>query len=161
MTAKPPVRKQPVRQQAKQPMKRETKQEIAADAWRRMFSFFMNTRAQRNRALEKFNLTPNDARALHSLDTEQGRPMRALAEEWGCDASNATGMVDRLEKRGLAERRTVAADRRVKMVVLTRLGLQTRTAFRRELYEPPPELMTLSRSELQVFRDAMTQLPKA
>jgi DNA-binding MarR family transcriptional regulator len=165
MTAKPPTRKrpsrQPVRKPAKQIVKRETKQEIAADAWRRMFSFFINTRAQRNRALEKFNLTPNDARALHSLDAEEGRPMSALAEEWGCDASNATGMVDRLEKQGLAERRTVATDRRVKLVVLTVLGLKTRTAFRQELYEPPPELLALSRAELEVFRDAMAQLPQA
>lgn len=153
MTAKPPGRKQSA--------KRETKEEIAADAWRRMFSFFISTRAQRNRALEKFNLTPNDARALHSLDAEEGRPMRELAEEWGCDASNATGMVDRLEKQGLAERRSVATDRRVKLVVLTKLGLQTRTAFQRALYEPPPELMTLSRSELAAFRDAVAQLPEA
>ena len=153
MTLKPPGRKQSA--------KRETKEEIAADAWRRMFSFFIGTRAQRNRALEKFNLTPNDARALHSLDAEEGRPMRELAEEWGCDASNATGMVDRLEKQGLAERRGVTTDRRVKLVVLTRLGLQTRTAFQRTLYEPPPELMTLSRSELAAFRDAVAQLPEA
>jgi hypothetical protein len=41
------------------------------------------------------------------------------------------------------------------------LGLKTRTAFRQELYEPPPELLALSRTELEVFRDAMAQLPQA
>lgn len=31
-------------------------------------------------------------------------PMRALAELLGCDASNVTGIVDRLEARGLVRR---------------------------------------------------------
>jgi len=152
MTARAPARKQSAR--------RETRQEIATDAWRRMFSFFISTRAQRDSALEKFNLTPNDARALQSLDAATGRPMRELAAEWGCDASNATGMVDRLEKQGLAERRTIATDRRVKLVVLTRRGLQTRTALREALYKPPAELMSLSRSELEAFRNAVATLSR-
>ena len=33
--------------------------------------------------------------------------MGSLSEEWGCDASYATSVVDRLESRGLAERRAV------------------------------------------------------
>ena len=53
--------------------------------------------------------------------------MRALADEWECDASNATWMVDRLEKLGLAERRAVAEDRRIKQVILTAKGLRVRT----------------------------------
>jgi DNA-binding MarR family transcriptional regulator len=48
--------------------------------------------------------------------------MRALAREWRCDASTATWIVDRLEGKGLAERRAHATDRRVKLVVLTPRG---------------------------------------
>jgi DNA-binding MarR family transcriptional regulator len=48
--------------------------------------------------------------------------MGTAAEALGCDASNLTGIVDRLEKRGLVERRTVATDRRVKELVLTEAG---------------------------------------
>jgi hypothetical protein len=44
--------------------------------------------------------------------------MKSLADEWRCDASNATWIVDRLEKLGLAERKTVPHGRRVKLVVL-------------------------------------------
>ena len=143
----------------KQPGSRESKKEIAADAWHRMFAFFIKTRAQRDHALERFGLTPNDARALHALDVTEGRPMRALAEAWGCDASNATGMIDRLETRGLAERRTIATDRRVKLVVLTKLGAKTRVSLQQALFEPPLELLKLSRADLEAFRDAMTRLP--
>jgi DNA-binding MarR family transcriptional regulator len=152
MTAKSPTSKQPV--------SHDNKKTIAADAWRLMFSFFISTRAQRNQILEQFSLTPNDARALHSLDADQGQPMRALAEEWGCDASNATGMVDRLEEKGLAERRTTETDRRVKLVVLTPLGLETRTGLQQAMNDPPPELMQLSHADLEAFRNAMARLPQ-
>src|ERR1700730_18263222 len=87
---------------------------LAADAWKRMFDFFMRTGVQRGRGLAKMGLTPNDARALSALDVPEGRTMRSLADEWGCDASNATWIVDRLEKRGFAERQAIAGDRRGK-----------------------------------------------
>jgi len=144
----------------KQPPSRDSKKEIAADAWHRMFVFFINTRTQRDHALEHFGLTLNDARALHALDPKEGRAMRALAEAWGCDASNATGMIDRLEKRGLAERRIISTDRRVKLVVLTALGVRTRASLQKALFEPPPELLQLNRADLKTFRDAMIRLPE-
>src|SRR5205085_10405790 len=89
---------------------------MAAEIWRQIFAFFMATRPQRDLVLERLGLTPNDARAFSSLDETEARTMRSLADEWGCDASNATWMVDRLERRGFAERRTLASDRRGKPV---------------------------------------------
>ena len=55
--------------------------------------------------------------------------------------SNATWIVDRLEARGLAERRARAGDRRVKLVVLTAAGVRTRDKLRAATYEPPPKLL--------------------
>jgi DNA-binding MarR family transcriptional regulator len=49
-------------------------------------------------------------------------PMRELAQRLCCDASNVTGIVDRLEARELVERRTAPEDRRVKHLVLTDEG---------------------------------------
>src|SRR5215211_3180540 len=114
-----------------------SKKTLAADVWRGIFDFFVATRSQRDRALERHGLTPNDARALHSLDAREGKTMRALADAWRCDPSNATLMVDRLEKRGLAERRPLPGDRRVKLVVLTSLGAKTKAALRSDMYQPP------------------------
>jgi DNA-binding MarR family transcriptional regulator len=48
--------------------------------------------------------------------------MRSLADEWQCDPSHATFIVDRLEDLGLASRQPLLHDRRVKLVVLTRKG---------------------------------------
>lgn len=136
-----------------------TKKEIAAEAWRPLIEFFFKTVKHRSRVLGRYGLTPGDARALGSLEPGEGRPMGALAEEWVCDASNATWMVDRLEERGLAERRTVATDRRVKLVVLTPLGEKTRAAIMKGMYEPPPELLKLDLADLEALRDALAKLP--
>jgi DNA-binding MarR family transcriptional regulator len=128
---------------------------LAAQAWKRLFTFFMKTRSQRDRLLARLRLTPNDVRALTELDGSSGRTMRSLAEEWGCDASNATWIVDRLEKRGLVERRAKPGDRRVKLVVLSAAGVKARKQLLDGLFEPPPELLALPRATLEVLRDSL------
>ena len=49
----------------------------------------------------EFDLTPAQGHALRSLDPEQPVAMSTLAEALLCDASNVTGIVDKLETRGL------------------------------------------------------------
>jgi DNA-binding MarR family transcriptional regulator len=53
-------------------------------------------------------------------------PMNQIAGRMHCDASNLTGIVDRLETRGLVERRVRADDRRVKEIALTTEGRKVR-----------------------------------
>jgi DNA-binding MarR family transcriptional regulator len=136
-----------------------SKKELAAEAWRPLVEFFFKTAKHRTRVLGRYGLTPGDAKALASLEPGEGRPMGALAEEWTCDASNATWMVDRLEERGLAERRSSPTDRRVKLVVLTALGRKTRAAIMERMFEPPPELLRLDRADLEALREALARLP--
>jgi DNA-binding MarR family transcriptional regulator len=86
--------------------------ELATDAWTAMLRFFF-TKA-RPRMLElwrEFDLQPPQQMVLGLLD--EPRPMGELALEMHCDSSNITGIVDRLEERGLVERTAVARDRRV------------------------------------------------
>ena len=85
--------------------------------------------------------------------------MRSLAEEWGCDASNATWIVNRLEARGLAERRARTGDRRVKLVVLTATGVRMRDRLSEAMYEPPPELLALPSTTLRALKSASAKLP--
>jgi len=131
---------------------------LAARAWQRLFDFFISTRAHRDETLERFGLTPNDARALHTLEASAGKPMRALAEAWGTDASNATWVVDRLERLGLAERRADAADRRVKLVTLTARGVSSRDEIMRAFHQPPPELVALERRDLVALDAILAKL---
>jgi DNA-binding MarR family transcriptional regulator len=136
-----------------------SKTTVAADVWRRIFDFIIDTRAQRDGVLRRFGFTPGDSKALMFLDANEGRTMRSLAEAWTCDASNATWMIDRLEQRGLVERRSVVGDRRVKEVVLTPLGAQTKAALLEALYQPPPQLLELPLADLEALRDAIAKLP--
>jgi DNA-binding MarR family transcriptional regulator len=131
---------------------------LARHAWKLMFDFLMRTAPQRTANLGRRGLTPNDARALGSLNLDEGRTMRSLAEEWGCDASNATWIVDRLETVGLVERRMVPHDRRIKLVTLTPKGLKTKADLMKEFHTPPPELLDLDRVDLEVLQRVLENL---
>jgi len=142
-------------------MEPKSKAELAAQVWQRLFDFIIATAAERNRVLGSYDLTPNDSRALFALDGKAGRSLGSLAEEWGCDASYATSVVDRLEARGLAERRPQPGDRRVKLAVLTSAGVKLRTALARELYKPPRELTELTAADLDMLWLAVAKLPSS
>jgi DNA-binding MarR family transcriptional regulator len=140
------------------PRNPQTKAAVAAEAWRSIFDFIVATAPQRNRYIGESGLTPNDARALSSLTASPGRTMGSLAEEWKCDASTATWIVDRLEAKGLVERRPHPTDRRVKLVVLTPRGTRTRAKQMERMYIPPPELLDLDLEELMTLRRAVAKL---
>jgi DNA-binding MarR family transcriptional regulator len=138
----------------------KTKAARARRVWELMFDFLIGTAPHRTQVLGRFGLTPNDSRALGSLDTTEGRTMRSLAEEWRCDASNATWIVDRLERAGLAERRNMPNDRRVKLVVLTAKGAKTRSEVMEAFYTAPAELLDLDNTELETLQRALERLVK-
>lgn len=142
---------------ATMPAGSSTKSALAAEAWRAIFDFIVATAPQRNRYIGESGLTPNDSRALSSLGLE-GRTMGSLAEEWKCDASTATWIVDRLEQRGLAQRRPHPTDRRARLVVLTPAGARLKSRTTERMYIPPPQLLDLETTDLIALRDAVAKL---
>jgi DNA-binding MarR family transcriptional regulator len=126
-----------------------------------MFDYLIRSAPHRTQSLARRGLTPNDSRALFSLAIDEGRTMRSLADAWQCDPSNATWIVDRLEKLGLAERRAVAGDRRVRSVVLTAKGDQTRAELLEEFRQPPPDLAALDREDLDSLLRVLRKLTPA
>src|SRR5260370_25252745 len=86
------------------------KKAAAAAAWRHIFDYIVATASERVAVLERLGLTPAESRALTSLDPKAGRSMRSLADEWSNDPSNATWLVDRLERRGPAKTTTHEVD---------------------------------------------------
>jgi DNA-binding MarR family transcriptional regulator len=138
----------------------KSREAIAAEVWRLIFDLIVTTAPERDAFIRRLGLSAAESRALASLDPGHGRPMRVLAREWGCDPSNATWLVDRLELQGLAARETVAADRRVKAVVLTPKGARLRKRLIKAFYKPPPALAALSRRDLESLRLASVKLPK-
>jgi DNA-binding MarR family transcriptional regulator len=87
--------------------------------------------------------------------------MRHLAQALACDNSNVTGIVDRLEARGLVERRAAPNDRRVKMLVVTPAGAALRRRVKERMEEPPEPLKRLTEDEQRTLRDLLRKALQA
>src|SRR5438093_8350440 len=98
----------------------------ACRAWRLLVKFFFAQREHLPPLAAEFDLSPVQCHVLHLIEPDQPLPMGRLAETLSCDASNVTGLVDRLEARGLVERRPSADDRRVRVLQLTPTGSRVR-----------------------------------
>src|SRR5258708_37737291 len=86
----------------------------AGDAWRPwelLMRFFFAQRAHLPASGAAFDLSPVQCHVLHLIEPRRPLPMRRLAETLSCDASNVTGLVDRLEARGLRQPQARAASR--------------------------------------------------
>src|SRR3954463_3323962 len=73
-------------------------------AWQLLMRFFFVQRAHLPEWGEEFGLSPVQCHVLHLIEPEQPTPMNRLAAALSCDASNVTGLVDRLESRGGVQR---------------------------------------------------------
>src|SRR5215218_1423266 len=69
------------------------------------------------------------------VEAREAIPLRLLAQEQGCVASNMTTLVDRLEADGLVRRIDDPADRRSKRAELTELGREKADAGARVVEE--------------------------
>jgi DNA-binding MarR family transcriptional regulator len=135
-----------------------SRQALASEVWRHLLAI---TRSQRDRFLgiaRELGLSPGDVRTLLTLDAEDARPMGVLAHAWQCDASNVTAMIDRLERRGLVERRAYLPDRRVKAVALTAAGARLKRDLLHRLNRPPDQLTALDADVLEAMRSGLARL---
>jgi DNA-binding MarR family transcriptional regulator len=117
------------------------------DTWELLMDLVMAERARIPQIAAEFRLSPPQVHALRLLEPDQPLPMGRLACALGCDASNVTGIVDRLEQRGLIERRSSDRDRRVKVLVVTAQGAKVRKALLLRLGEPPQSIASLSAAD--------------
>ena len=126
------------------------------EAWGLMWRLFHRYGKGRMAAIASdVGLSPPQVMALRALDPEHPSPMSDLAGALRCDNSNVTGIVDRLEDRGLVERRPGEHDRRVKMLLITERGAQVRAGLAARLDEPPEPLASLSLEDQRALRDIM------
>ena len=120
-----------------------------------MHELFHASRRRFLAVASEFDLSPPQVRALGMLDPDRPVPMSELAEALHCDNSNVTGIVDRLEDRGLVERRSASHDRRVKMLAVTERGAEVRDRLAERLEQPPDALARLSPEDQRTLRDIM------
>ncbi|MGW3118662.1 MarR family winged helix-turn-helix transcriptional regulator [Streptomyces sp. NPDC001107] len=108
-------------------------------------------------AAAEHSLTGAQARLLSLLSLEP-LPMRKLAQKLKCEPSNVTGIVDRLESRGLVERRPDPADRRVKLAAATQEGRQVAKNLRESLRFAREPLAGLGREERLALRGLLRRM---
>jgi MarR family transcriptional regulator, organic hydroperoxide resistance regulator len=126
------------------------------EAWSLFLGILFDERPPRLPAVAaEFDVSPMAVKMLQRLEPGTALPMSAVAELLFCDASNVTGMVDRLEARGLLERREDPADRRVKLIALTDEGASVRARVLERLYEAPEAIARLSRADQRALRDLL------
>jgi DNA-binding MarR family transcriptional regulator len=128
--------------------------DAAAEAWKAILDLTLS-QPRFPRVAQELGMSPKQLHVLHRLAPGVELPMGALAETMYCDASNVTGIVDRLEERGLIERRPDLADRRVRRLAITDEGAKLRELALSRLLEPPAEIAALSRPDQRALRDLL------
>ena len=128
----------------------------AAEVWTLLRTLFGQQRRRFLIAASELDLHPAQAGAL--LQLASPLPMRELADLLACDSSNVTGLVDRLEARGLVARQPSSNDRRVKHVVLTPAGGRLREELLERVGRPAVALERLSAVEQAQLRDLLRRV---
>jgi len=105
----------------------------ACRAWQLLMKLYFVQRRHLPEWGAPFGLSPVQCHVLHLIEPDQPLPMNRLAGVLSCDASNVTGLVDRMEARGLIERRAAPGDRRVKVLALTVTGARLRDEMLRHM----------------------------
>jgi DNA-binding MarR family transcriptional regulator len=98
------------------------------------------------------DLSAAQAKVLMQLQPDVPVTMRNLADQLQYDASNLTGVVDRLEEMKAVRRQAQPNDRRAKAVVLTEEGKRLRKAFWERLTSKSGPLGSLNSRELTSLR---------
>jgi DNA-binding MarR family transcriptional regulator len=127
----------------------------AVEAWGLLWRLMQANKPRFMALAQELGLAPMQLHALRLIEPGVEVPMSSLAGKLFCDASNVTGIVDRLEARGLIERRPAEHDRRVKLLVLTDAGERVRSTAERQMTEPPPEIAALPLEHKRALRDAL------
>lgn len=109
----------------------------------------------------EMGISHSAVRALRQLAGAGTLPMSRLAAHLNVDSSYVTGLVDTLEKAGLAERQVDTHDRRVKVVALTPKGKKVAKRARAMLIVPPPGFAALDPDEIETLAGLLRKLRDA
>lgn len=128
------------------------------EPWPLLVRLFFAQRTTLPSVAAELELSPAQIHVLHVIEPEQPVAMGRLAEVLACHPSNVTGLVDRLEARGLVHRRPSPVDRRVKVLALTPTGVRLRAVLLERITAAPPALERLSEREQQELARILRRL---
>jgi DNA-binding MarR family transcriptional regulator len=137
-------------------MKRASRDACAA--WQLMVQFYFTQRDHLPPVAAALDLSPAQCHLLHRIEPGRPIPMGQLAATLACHASNVTGLVNRLESRGLVRRHALDGDRRVKVLDLTPVGARLRASMLARMTAPPAALGRLSIGEQRALVRILSRL---
>jgi DNA-binding MarR family transcriptional regulator len=120
-----------------------------------MFEVFKASKPFMETVAAEFDMTPQQVYAIRNLGGDRAITMSEFATLLGCDASNVTAIVDKLESRGLVERRSAATDRRVKALLLTPAGIAMHDRVCERMQNPPPAIGNLGEDDQDKLGDIL------
>lgn len=105
------------------------------------------------------DLNPTETQALMMLAMHDGEPMSACSRQIGVQKGSFTAVADKLEAKGLVERRSDETDRRKVTLALTTQGREQASRMR-EVFEThmAKRLSGLSAGQLDRLHQALTTL---
>jgi len=146
----------PLDRPAPMPRRDPVSAEVLELFWAISQAFYTNY----DEAAEAHDLTRMQAFVLANL-LSGPQPMRHLADSLKCEPSNITGLVDRMEARGLVTREPDPEDRRVKNITATELGRESFEAVWGGLTFAAEPLRALSDEERRTLRDLLRRVAEA
>jgi len=132
----------------------------ACRAWQLLVKFFFAQRGHLPASCggAELELSPAQCHLLHLIEPGRPLPMGRLADTLSCDASNVTGLVDRLEARGLVRRQPSEGDRRVKELRLTPAGARVRAQLLKRMTARSIPLSRLSLDQRRALVNILESL---
>lgn len=118
-----------------------------------LMQFLALSKQQMFKIAAEFELTSTQAFLLMLNNGKGLRTMHSFCALLGCDASNITGIVDGLERKGIMTRAEHPTDRRIKTLQLLPKGEEIRTAIMQQLSDSNQSyiLSKLTQEELEQF----------
>ena len=109
---------------------------------------------------QQWDLSPSQFNILNLLhSTHDGLSQSELGRQLITHRSNVTGLVDRLEARGLVQRKDASADRRAYRVLLTKAGAQLMTQILPHYYRKADQVWAgVSRGRISELLSALGRL---
>jgi DNA-binding MarR family transcriptional regulator len=130
----------------------------ACGAWDLLIQLLLSQRGQLPVLAAALELSPAQCHVLYVIEPGKPVPMKQLAASLSCDASNVTGLVDRLESRGLIRRQPGREDRRVKELDLTPTGARLRAELVARMSTPPAAIGRLSARDQRELERILSRL---
>ncbi|HEX7714958.1 MAG TPA: MarR family winged helix-turn-helix transcriptional regulator [Bacillota bacterium] len=127
---------------------------LIKNTWQKLSRYY-------NQRLAGFDLTVPKALLLLEISPGGGESPKSLGTKLDLESSSMTGLLNRLEKKGLIERRRDPRDRRGLLIFLTPNGIIARETIKSLVNEMDHKLQgALSPDEIKVFRKVSTVIGK-